>query len=570
MSEASAIIIERDIPVTMRDGVVLRGDLYRPVEGRHPTLICRTPYSKEAPVGLMVVLSPLKAAAAGYSVFIQDVRGRFKSDGDFTPLMDEGPDGYDTVEWAAAQPWSTGRVGMFGSSYMAATQLQAAATAPPHLFAICPMEGSSDYYEGRSYKGGAFELGAILSIALFALGTGNIERTAPNKEAFRKAWRESKSMLDDLPAVAATAPLTDLRNTVIGTYAPFFFDWLEHDEPGAYWDSFSVKARHGAISVPALHLSSWYDTFSVGAIANYLGIKENGATQIARDNQYLWMGPWGHYMPRTTINGAARLGIVEFGLNALVDLDSMQIQWFDRWLKDDMSSWRFRSPVRIFVMGDNAWRDEEAWPLASTDQVLHLAAGGVLSTKAPAASEPDGYRADPNNPVPTVGGAHLILESAFPQGPWDQRPVEARGDVLVYTSMPLTEDVEVIGELALEVWVSSTAPSTDIAAMLTVIWPSGESVNVVDGIRRVVLNPGEPTKVEVALGPVAQTFRRGEQIRLRLAGSNFPRHDLNPQTGERAFSAKNRVAADQLVFHDPERPSVLRLPVVRGNLPAAG
>ena len=567
LSEVLNIVIERDIEMSTRDGIMLRGDLYRPSEGRHPTLIMRTPYGKDVPVGLMVVLDPLRAASAGYSVFIQDVRGRFKSDGDFVPLINEAQDGFDTVEWAAAQLWSNGRVGMYGSSYMAATQLQAATEAPPHLQAICPMEGSADYYEGRTYKGGAFELGAMLSIALFALGAGNIRRKEVTDAGYREAWRNSKAMLDDLPSVASTAPLTDLKHTLIGDYAPFFFDWLEHDQPDEYWESFSVEPGHHKIEVPALHLTSWYDAFAVGAIANYLGIRAKGASELARANQYLWIGPWGHYMPRTVLNGAARLGVVEFGLNALVDLDAMQISWFDRWLKDDTSSWRFKTPVRLFVMGDNVWREEAAWPLPTTERSLFLAASGALSAEPPSASTPDAYRSDPANPVPTIGGAHVMLESAFPQGPWDQRPAEARSDVLVYTSAELAEDVEIIGDVKLDVYLSCTAPSTDVVGVLTVVRADGASINVIDGIRRAALVPGEVTRVQVSLGPVAHVFKRGERMRLRLAGSNFPRHDLNPQTGARSCTADRRVVADQLIYHDINHPSALYLPVVRGALP---
>lgn len=567
MSDSATIVIERDVPVTMRDGAVLRGDLYRPSEGRYPTLVMRTPYSKGEPNGLMVLLDPVKAAAAGYTVFVQDVRGRFKSEGDFIPFANEAADGYDTVEWAAKQPWSNGRIGMFGSSYMAATQLQAATAAPPHLCAICPIEGSSDYYEGRSYKGGAFELGTMLSIGLFVGAVGNIERMTSSPKAYRDAWRECKAMADDLASVAMTAPLTDLKKTLLGTYAPFFFDWLEHDTPGPYWESFSVVSGHDKIAVPALHLSSWYDSFLSGTIANYLGIRARGATQTARENQYLWIGPWGHYIPRTMVYGVARLGLVEFGLNAMVNLDSVQLQWFDRWLKDDMANWRFRSPVRIFVLSDNIWRDEEVWPPPAKSGQLYLSAGAALHTERPLRSPPDAYRADPANPVPTNGGAHLILESAFPQGPWDQRAIEARQDVLIYTSKILTEAVEIVGEIRVDLWMKSTAPSTDVVPMLTVVRPDGASINVVDGIRRLKLNPGEIVKVEVSLGSVAQTFNAGERIRLRIAGSNFPRHDLNPQTNERSFSSAIRVAAEQQVFHDADRPSVLHLPMVRGRLP---
>jgi len=509
VSNTSTLIVERDIPVKMRDGITLYGDLYRPREGVYPSLLMRTPYSKNAPNGLLVILDALKAAAAGYTVFVQDVRGRFKSEGEFTPFANEAPDGYDTVEWVAAQPWSTGRVGMFGSSYMAATQLQAAIAAPPHLCAICPIEGSSDYYEGRSYKGGAFELGAMLTIALFVGAAGNIERLTSGREEYRSAWRECKAMIRDFTSVAATAPLTDLKKTLIGKYAPFFFDWLEHDTPGPYWEAFSVDAGYREIAVPALHVSSWYDAFSAGTIANYLGLRAHGATQLARDNQYLWMGPWGHYVPRTTVYGAARLGLVEFGMNAVIDLDGIQLQWFDRWLKDDMSNWRFSSPVRLFVLGDNVWRDEPAWPAPATERRLFLFAGGGLGADAPSGSAPDVYRADPAHPVPTNGGAHLMLESIFPQGPWDQRSTEARADVLVYTSALLTESVEVIGEVKLDVWLTSTAPSTDVVPMLTIVRPDGTSLPVVDGIRRVCLAPGEVTKVEVSLVSVSQTFKAG-------------------------------------------------------------
>jgi putative CocE/NonD family hydrolase len=573
---ADQIVIERNVPVPMRDGTVLRADVYRPAEGVHPVLVERTPYSKDVPIGLMVVLNPVKAAWRGYAVVVQDVRGRFESEGEFTPFVNEALDGYDTVEWAAAQPWSTGRVGMFGSSYMAATQLQAATAAPPHLQAIAPFEGSADYFEGRSYKGGAFELGALMSISLFALGPGVLQRAGLSGEEFRKIWRQIRAMLDSLPATAATAPLSDLRKTVLGDWAPFFFEWMEHDEPGPYWESFSVFPGHKNIRVPALHLSSWYDTYSIGAINNYLGIKAHGATPEAREHQYLWLGPWGHYFPRTVVNGAARFGEVDFGLNALIDLDSVQLAWFDRWLKDDTSGWRFKTPVRMFCLGANEWRDEAQWPVPAPVEALHLHGAtkgggrhhGLLSSAPPAASDaPDAYRADPAHPVPTVGGAHLMLESAFPQGPWDQRDIEGRDDVLLYTTPVLDEHVDVVGHVSLDIWIASTAPSTDVSASLTVVRPDGTSLNVLDGITRVTLTPGDATKVTVALGPVAQRFKQGERMRLRIAGSSFPRFDLNPQTGERSWEADHRVAADQTVLHDPEHSSVLHLPVAAGRLP---
>lgn len=560
MSNASQIVIDRNVDVVMRDGAVLRADVYRPADGRHPVLLHRTPYGKEVPMGIMVSLNPVRAAMAGYAVVVQDVRGRFGSDGDFTPFANEGLDGHDSVEWAAAQPWSTGRVGMFGSSYGAATQLLTAVESPPSLRAIAPFEGTSSYYEGRSYRGGAFELGSLLSIALVALGPGSIQRQVSGEE-FRKIWRQIRAMVDDLPATASTLPLTDLRTTPLGTWTPYFFEWLEHDEPGEFWERISIEARHDRIGVPALHLSSWYDSYATGAIRNYLGIAANGATAEAREHQYLWLGPWGHYMPRTALNGVLRLGEMEFGLNALIDLDVVQLAWFDRWLKDEVTSWRFDSPVRLFVLGENRWRNEACWPVDAQPLILHLDGGGRLATTPPSDPAADEYVADPATPVPTVGGPHLMLESAFPQGPWDQRDVEARDDVVVYTTDELTNDIVVIGEPHCELWFSSTAPSADVVVTLSVVHADGTSLPVADGIRRVALEPGRSTNVTVELGPTAIRFTLGQRIRLRVASSNFPRWDLNPQTGERAATATRRDAARHSVHHDAARPSALHLPV---------
>lgn len=561
----TTLTIERNFEVPTRDGVVLRGDLYRSTKDAGPTLMMRTPYGKENPMGLMVVLDPLKAAGAGYNVFIQDVRGRFASDGDFTPFVNEASDGYDTVEWIARQPWSNGRVGMYGSSYMAATQLQAATLAPPSLQAICPIGGSSDYYEGRSYRGGACERGSLLTIALFAIGTGTVRRTKKGEDQ-RAALRAIKSMLADLPSVAAM-PLTELRQTVLAECAPFFFEWLENDRPGPYWDAISVASQYDKINVPMLHITSWFDAFASGTIANYRGMRGGAATEQAQKNQCLWVGPWGHYMPRTVVNGAGRLGELDFGLDALTDLDAVQIAWFDRWLKDEGDGWRFKTPVRVFRLGRNAWQDLPDWPAASEPRKLFLAADGKLQTTAPTDEDGcDTYASDPDDPVPTHGGAHVMLESAFPQGPLDQTRIEARKDLLLYTSDALTQSVTLIGDVELDVWVASTAPSIDVVATLDVIMPDGRSIILVDGVTRTRLIPNEPQTVTVKLGAIGRDFSKGERIRLRIAGSNFPRYDLNPQTGERPCDAKSRARAVQTVLRDTQHASALRLPVYEGEI----
>ena len=558
------LTIERDIAVPVRDGSVLRGDLYCTSDVAAPTLLMRTPYGKENPMGLMVVLDPLKAAGAGYNVFIQDVRGRFASEGDFTPFVNEAVDGYDTIEWIASQSWSNGAVGMYGSSYMAATQLQAAAMAPPALRAICPIGGSSDYYEGRSYRGGACELGSLLSISLFALGTGTLKRKRSGAE-LREGLREIKALLSDLPALAAK-PVNELKETVLSECAPFLFDWLEHDAPGPYWDAIAVAAKYSDITVPMLHITSWFDAFADGAIANFKGMRREGGSESARSNQHLWIGPWGHYMPRTVVNGAGRLGEFDFGLDALTDLDSVQLGWFDHWLRGADADRRLRSPVRIFVLGENRWRDIPDWPAETNVMSLYPSPDGHLLT-APHGGEDggDAYRSDPASPVPTHGGAHVMFEGAFPQGPLDQSRIEARQDVLVYTSAPFDAPVTFVGDVTFDAWIQSSAPSTDVVATLSVVLPDGRSINLVDGIRRATLTPGEPTFVSVRLGATARAFERGERVRLRIAGSNFPRYDLNAQTGERACLAQSRAPADHIILRNARYPSVLRLPVLAAD-----
>lgn len=568
------LMVEREVPIPMRDGTVLVADVYRPEGGSWPVLIQRTSYGKRSMIGIFVSLDPLQAASAGYAVVIQDVRGRGGSDGQYYPFVNEAPDGYDTVEWAATQHWSTGRVAMYGNSYMGATQWQAALATPPHLEALCPVQASSDYYEGRSYRGGAFEIGALLSVSLYAAGVGSAVRATGDRDHARSVWREARKMLADIPAAARRRPLSKLRDTVVAELAPFFFDWLDHPDPDAYWEGIAVEGHYDQVDVPALHVTSWFDQFHVGTLRNYEGMRAGAASPDARENQFLVVGPWGHYPPRSALVGSARVGDVNFGLSALIDLDALQLSWFGRWLHDDKGPWRLRSRVRLFVMGENAWRDEDEWPLAraeerplflrGTNSRQGAASTGWLDWTAPKSEPADDFVYDPADPVPTRGGSHLVLEADFPEGPLDQRSVEARRDVLSYTSDLLGDDLEVTGWVRANLWVTSSAPCTDFTVKLVDVHPDGRALNVCDGVRRARMpsSSGGPAadEVVVELGATSQVFMAGHRIRVDISSSNFPRFDLNPNTGVR--TSQDAVPAHQRVFHSEGTSSHILLPIV--------
>ena len=555
------LIIERNVSVLMRDGVALRADVYRPAEGRWPALLQRTPYDKAGFPGLMVAVNPVRAALEGYVVIVQDTRGRFESEGNFTPFVHEGEDGVDTIAWAAAQPWCDGRVAMFGSSYMAAAQMQAVVRTPLALTAICPVQASSDYYEGRSYRGGAFELGALVTLALWALGNGTLRRKAADSQAFRKLG----AAVSNLEQFVASAPLNELRDTILGEVGPFVFDWMEHDQPDDYWEALSVEKRYAQTKVPALHISSWYDPFHIGTLRNYEGMRAAAATPEARGGQSLIIGPWGHYPPKISLLGSVRIAEVDFGLRSFVDLEGIQLAWFNRQFKDDATGWTQRLPVRLFVMGRNFWREEETWPLERSQvRPLYMDSADHLTWELPAESAPCRYDFDPKHPVPTRGGAHLLLESMFPQGPVDQRELESRRDVLVYTSEILSEDLEVTGWVEAELWVASSAPCTDFTVKLIDVWPTGQAHNVVDGIRRVQLAASASgwAKVVVELGATSMVFRAGHALRVHISSSNFPRFDINPNTGMAAYLPGERVVAHQQVAIGGAFASRVMLPVV--------
>ncbi|WP_308203306.1 CocE/NonD family hydrolase [Frankia gtarii] len=572
------IIIERDVEVPMRDGTVLTADVYRRAEGRWPTLVNRTPYGRSPYPDNFVLLNPVFAAENGFAVVVQDVRGRGGSGGGYRPF-DESEDGYDTVQWAASQPWSTGRVGSFGSSYMAATALQAATAGPPALSAFAALQASSDYYEGRSYWGGALELGSLVSVSLAAIGSATMARLEYSDET-RRIRASYKQTLEGLGSVPVSFPLAARfggENGALRRLTPWFYDWLAHDQRDEYWDRLSLERNYPRTTAAGLHVTSWFDAMKDGALRNYLGLVNGAGSERARRDQQLVIGPWHHFGQRGY--EATTVGEVSFGLAAARNIDQLQLRWFRQHLDDAGPAGGDgpgQSPVKIFVMGTNVWRDEAAWPLArAVERRLFLASDGNaassgedgrLGWESPSQAGVDEFDYDPRYPVPTMGGAHLLLATIAPHGPVDQRAIEQRPDVAVYTSAELSEPLEVTGDVAVELWVSTTAVSTDFTARLVDVHPDGRAISVCDGIRRLApdASPGaaDVRRVRINLGATSQAFLPGHRIRLDVSSSNFPRYDPNPNTGRRSLDAPHSVVARQRILSGPQRPSSLVLPVV--------
>ncbi|MGI8855820.1 MAG: CocE/NonD family hydrolase [Thermomicrobiales bacterium] len=575
MAERLSLSVDRNVPVPMRDGVVLFADVYRPSgPGPYPALLQRTPYDKQNGGSPFT----LRAAGSGYAVVVQDVRGRFESEGRFDAFVNERQDGYDTLEWLAAQPWCNGDVGMFGGSYVGLTQWQAAISGHPALKAMAPAITAADYHAGWAYQGGAFELGFNLSWTMGALALNTVLRKRKEDPAAEATFQALLTGADNLPTEFTRLPLAG--HDILREFAPYYDNWASHPTYDAFWADLDVSTRYDTLNVAALNIGGWYDIFIKGTIDNFTGMRATGPAAL-RDRQRLLIGPWNH-------GGLARgnpIGDYDFGTRstgAVIDADGIQLRWFDRWLRGIENGAERESPVRLFVMGANQWRDEQEWPLARTEWqewFLHsggransLNGDGALSRELPAGEPPDSYVYNPRNPVPTLGGG-LCCNAVFTMGgAYDQRPTEAREDVLVYTTPPLDQAVEVTGPVKLILRASSSAPDTDWTAKLVDVEPCGYARNLTDGILRAryrtsmregtPITPGEVVEYEVDLWSTSNTFLPGHRIRLEVSSSNFPRFDRNPNTGEQPGRSTEMVSALQTVFHSSEHPSRLVLPVI--------
>jgi uncharacterized protein len=555
------VVIQNGVGVKMRDGTLLVADVYRPdSDGKFPLLLERTPYNRKDESGMAYEL-----AVHGYVVVLQDTRGRYDSGGEFYPFRDESQDGYDTIEWSARLDHVDGKVGMFGGSYVGATQMLAAMTCPPHLVAIFPYLTASEYYDGWTYQSGVLMQWFTSSWAsILAVDTLRKRAEASPRS---KEWVASLPV-ESYPILSVPSPF-DL--------APYFHDWVEHERTDSYWRRWRVSDHYREMNVKGLHVGGWHDLFLKGSIKNYLGLRAEAITPDARAGQRLIIGPWAH----TPTSPEGQVGDVVFGKSAVLDMTGTVLKWFDYTLKGIKNEYASAPPVRLFIMGENVWRDEQEFPLARTlytRYYLHASRGsngvrgdGDLNVTAPEAERPDQFEYDPKNPVPTIGG-RLCCGMAVPPGPFDQRPNESRPDVLIFSTSTLGKDLEVTGSITLELYASTSAVDTDFTALLADVDNSGYARFLTDGIVRAryrntttrpeEIVPGKIYKYVIDLWATSNVFKAGHRLRLYISSSNFPRFNRNPNTGESMLGASRMVNARQTIYHDAKYSSVLILPVI--------
>lgn len=597
------VVVERDVMVAMRDGTRLATDVYRPalggapVPGRFPALVERTPYDKGAP---RFVVHARFFAEHGYVVLIQDVRGRGGSEGEWYAFAREAPDGYDTIEWAAAQPWCTGKVGTMGTSYMAATQSAAATLNPPHLATMFVTEGPSNYYSCSMRHNGALEQRFLIYAFHMAVTSPEARADPALRQALLEARLNLGQWLRRLPLKRGASALR-----LVPSYEQWAIDLQTRAAYDEYWRQrgYAINeyyAEHA--DVPTVYFGAWYDSYARATVENFLAL-----SRLKRSPQRLVMGPWTHGV-RADEDFA---GDVNFGPAALEHYNGMRLRWFDQWLKGMDTGVADEPAVRIFVMGGGSgrkvydvlglsgridhggqWRSERQWPPAGARATLwHLHPGGGLSPRKPEArgGGASTFRFDPRDPVPTVGGCISVGFEFMPPGGFDQRtrsplfagdslPLASRPDVLVFVSEPLEEPMEITGSPVVKLWVSSSARDTDFTAKLIDLYPpsadypDGYALNLTDSILRMrfrsswtnpePMTPGEVYEVSIPLYPVSNLFARGHRIRLDISSSNFPRFDVNPNIGGPLGEPGGMIVADNTVHHGAVRPSHIVLPVV--------
>jgi len=569
---SSDTIIQHHVAMKTRDGVTLYADIYRPKSSdKFPVILMRTPYDKSVN---WAVMPAYKIVPRGYVLIIQDVRGRYTSEGEWYPFKHEQADGYDAVEWAASLPYSNGKVGMMGGSYVGATQMLAAIGAPPHLAGIAPEITGSNYHDNWTYQGGAFEQWFNQNWAT-QLARNTLDRLIDKNTDARVGAPTlplASYPIFNFGQLPADAQLT-------AEIAPYYLDWLAHPDYDNYWKQWSIEEHFSNITVPMLSVGGWYDIFSDGTLHNYMGVKVHGATEAARTQQHLLMQIGGH------AGFGRRIGDVDFGPHALENpYVDVILDWYDYLFKGIHNQFATDKPVKLFVMGVNEYRQEEDWPppeahyikyfLHSGGRANSLRGNGWLSTSPPIPkSEPsDSYVYDPGDPVPTIGGPLCCAQELIEPGPRDQRLVENRDDVLVYSIGPLPQDLDVTGPVKATLFVKSTVGDTDFTGKLVDVAPDGFAMDVAEGILRmryrdsrehpVMMNPGQPYQITLDLWATSNVFLRGHTLRLEISSSNSPRFDRNLNTGEEIKNGRKFVSATNTILHEGQHPSALILPVI--------
>ena len=537
---------ELDVKVVMRDGVRLSTNIYRPdAEGKFPVLLMRSPYGN----GREGNRDAHYFAQRGYVVVTQDTRGIYESEGMFDPFQSEASDGYDTQQWAGEQAWSNGKIGTYGGSYVGFTQWIPAPLQSPYLVTMVPTVTFSDFHD-VVYQNGAFRLDLFTP--------WSIEMTSP----FNVSSETISEMRD---SILMTLPLME-QDRAMGWRISFLRDWLAHQEPDSYWDRTSVGDNYSKIRASAYNIGGWYDILLEGTINNYLRMTAPEIDPEIRSKQKLLIGPWVHSM------GRRKVGELDFGEEAVFDSTPFRLRWFDNQLKGMDNGVLEEPPVKIFVMGINKWRFENEWPLSGTDyqnfyfhskgKANTLNGDGLLDKKQPKKEITDQFIYHPEDPVTTIGT----------MGPYDQRPVEERPDVLVYTTPPLKKDLEVTGPVKAVLFASSSAVNTDFTARLVDVYPDGRAIRICEGIIRAdhrdqdvppsPIVPGKIYEYSIDLWATSNVFLEGHRMRVEISSSNFPRFDRNLNTGFYFARDTTMVDAEQTIYHNQVYPSHIVLPVI--------
>ena len=555
---STPIRLEKSARIPMRDGIHLATDFYFPqaIPGPYPAIVLRTPYDKNRYRQPDSIASYF--AAQGYVVVVQDVRGKFESEGQFQISSADRRDGYDLLSWIAAQRWSTGKIGTYGCSYLGENQMQLAAERHPnHHAALAQAAGGAYAGTQRPFmyrEGGVPELAA--NIGWFWHAASRAGRTLPELNL--------EQAVQSLPVLEA---MTQNGHRFPSDYR----DYLSHPPGSAYWQGLNYVTDHDRFNVPTLHVNSWYDGSVNETLLLFNRFIHNSDSARAGHNQFAIISPAGHCgserAGQSLVVGERELG------DASKDYLTLYRQWFDHWLKGDGQASFLLPKVQYYLMGKNQWQQAPSWPLPNTDYqafYLHsegaansLKGNGRLSTAAPLKPQADQFTYNPYQPVPSLGG---------PKGPVDQRPVESRDDVLVYTSAPLKQGLEVVGPISVQLYVSSSAPDTDFTVKLVDVYPDGRAFNLQEAILRaryrqgyqqaVMMKPSEVYPINISLHATANYFKPGHRIRVEVSSSNFPRYVRNLNTGGNNFDEREGRTALNRVHHGPLRLSHLLLPVI--------